>query len=427
MKKHEYLIMALKERAYIYMDWCMDCFSVTFKDDNSKKNYPYALLISEDNRYYFETSSGSTYIDDIMWDGSTPPFTFKERIDLVPSDVGNLQEPANVPVGNLIFNTMVMVHALGNKIPFVKGKVKVRNIESILESRLVDDPSPEEVILPTDNRIFCKEYQTWGDSILQLMLFDSICVPSASPKTLTADPEMYKLRKRLLEENKDRLHDPAVIATIKKQLEEVDRQWVDDWGKDFLIGGGAFNNVRALTFGMFGLEGDELIVNSLSEGWDYDMIDALNNSARSGSIDRSRNTELGGVETKRVTQALQNSNVGVEDCGTTLGIPRVPTPEDKKRYVGMNYIDAQFQTHMITEENVEALYGKVLLTRTPSVCKAEPPDYCAKCVGRRIAETPSGITATGNDFTGRLMYLFMKRMHVSAVALVDYDMQKALS
>ena len=428
ISKSEYLRRSMAGGAFKYADWHLDTFSVFSLDDDVERNYPFVLKVNEKREYYFidETTNEVVVIENARYDGRIPFANFNERIDVLPGELNNLDAPLNVPYGNYVYNATVINYAFKGRMPFMVGKINPSAIESAIEKILIDDPTidaPE-----TADKIYASMLQDFQEASAHLLVYDAIVSPSASPKTITGSPEVRKLRNKLLAENPERLKDPAFIAYVKSEMEKLDREWVDDWGREFLKNNkGAYANVRMMTQGMGGLEDGELVVNSLDEGMDFDKFHIYNNQARSGTINRSRNTELGGVQTKRVLQAMQNANISstVPDCGINYGVMRTVKPTNAKKFVGFTIVE-KGKNVLLHDENIQQYVGQKVYVRTPTICKAPPPDYCAVCSGKKLAEHPHGVAAAATDLSSRNMYLFMKQMHSSATDLLDYDIFDAV-
>lgn len=423
---------ALNDGTYTKKHWLFSIFSKIYEEPDFYKTNPYNYrVVRTETGFYFvdpEKGGGLTLIEEA--DVNAPLFAFKERISLVPNDIPNVKEKVDTTYGNVLVNYLLLVYPFHDKIPFIKGKISVPQVEKIIESKLASDVPAGAKEDP--NFIYVREYLRYGQAIFYLSGLNPICVPSASPKTLTRDPRTAEIRARELEANKDRLHDPAVIARIDKVLEDVDRAWVDDWGRDFYIKDKAYNNSRKKMFSMVGYEKgfidgqpSTLVTKSLSEGWDFNNLPALINSSREGSFNRGAMTMLGGVAVKEAIRAMQNSKIVLGDCGSTMGIPLVITQKNASNYIGFYHIAGGVKE--ITPDNVSTLVGKQILLRRPILCKTLYTDYCSVCMGKKNADNPTGLSAMVAGVGSRFMGVFMKKMHVSALALAEYDHLSSIS
>lgn len=424
MNKLEYFLAALKNGAYKRKQWVIHCFS-QFKETEGtwvNDNYPFRLLVIND-AYHFvnlESPNEPTRLEGVTT--TSPAFSFGEHIDLKAGDVPNLKKDVSTTYGDLLFNYLVLIDAFGSKVDYHEGRVNIKKLESMIESRLVDDVEGEN----DQDKIYVREFRVFMDNMYQLVGFTQLCVPSASPKTMTRDPNIPDLRKKLLAGNESRFQDPAFIARVDKELEQTDRAWVDDWGKDFYIKDKSYSNVRKKVFLMHGLEKgftendpNVLIQNSLSEGWDFTKLPAMCNSLREGSFNRGALTEFGGVATKEAFRAFQNASITDVDCGTTLGKPTLITEDNHSVYVGFYHV-VKGQTVEITKDNVRALIGSTIIRRSPMLCKTPYTDYCQTCAGKQLAQTPTALGAATAGVGSIFMGAFMKKMHVSSLSLKKY-------
>ena len=250
---------------------------------------------------------------------------------------------------------------------------------------------------------------------------------------MTAAPGIKELKEKLLEENKDRLHDPAVIAKIQSELIAYDRAYLKgDPGENFLISGKSFNVVRSKLFGMHGAEVGleegvdvDLIKNSLSQGWDISKFDAMNNSLRAGSFNRGAQTMLGGESVKWLLRASSNISVTGEDCGTRLGKVVEVDNDNYKRLEGFYSIKKRGDM-LIDKANSSTLVGKRLMVRSPMYCKFDKTDYCAHCVGKRLSENPTGLSIAVSEYGSAFLAMFLKMAHGKQLTTARMDYKKAI-
>jgi len=430
--KRTYFLRALHGGAYLKKHWVYSAFSKVFEEPEAylADSYDYRLVRTETGYYFVdpEKNGALTLIND--GDPLERLFAFKERIMLLPNDLPNVKEKIDTLYGNALVNYIVLVYPFHDKIPFITGKISVGKIEGKIEKMLRSDVTGDQVEEP--GFIYVREYLKYTQAIFFLSGLNPICVPSASPKTLTRDPRIPEIRAKELEANKDRLHDPAVIARIDKKLEEVDRAWVDDWGKNFYIKDKQYNNSRKKMFSMIGYEkafiegqAGTLITKSLSEGLDFKNLPAMFNSSREGSFNRGAMTMLGGVAVKEAIRAMQNSKIVPGDCGSLLGIAKLVTAQNAESLVGFYHINGGAKE--ITDENVQSLIGKQILLRRPILCKTPYTDFCSVCMGKKNADNPTGLSAMVASISSVFMNVFMKKMHVSSLALAEYDHISSIS
>lgn len=432
--KKEFFLRALNNGAYRRKAWAIRCFSEVNEPEEAFADdpFPYRPFVYEGVVRFIpeEAPMEPIQISDLE-PARQPWFRFDEKIKLKAGEAPNLFEDVETTYGNLFFNFYVLVHAFGNKFPFQSGKIKAKTLEGMIEKKLEDDvPEGEEL----ETRFYVHEYKRFAEAMYALTGFSQLCVPSATAKTMTTDPKVREVREKLLKKYEGRLHDPAVVARIEAELIEIDKAWMEgDDGADFYIKAKSYNNVRKKAHLMHGFESGfsedgsgQLVSRSLAEGWDYDKLPAMVNSLREGSFNRGAMTELGGVATKEAFRAFQNASIAEKDCGSTLGITRIPTEKDINRYVGFYHLKAGKPVE-ITEENATSLVGKDLILRTPMLCKTGYTDFCEVCMGKQNSRNPTGLGALAAAVGSTFMTTFMKKMHVSSLSLARYDYRSSIT
>lgn len=450
MNKFEFFRKALKAGEFRRKEWVISAFSLVLEDPEAWHLgiYPYRIVQQQNGHYFVDPENNMELTKIEGTKAGEPPFTMRERLDITPDDIPNCKKALSTTCGNLLVNWIVCVFPFGKKVPYQEGKITAKGMEAIILKRLVDDPPESEGLGEALNAIgeikgdesspiYVSEYLQFCDAMFFLPGFSQLCVPSATPKTMTASPEIPKLKAKLLEENKDNLHDAATIAKIDAVLVDHDKNvWMkDDPGADFYaVSGKAYNVVRRKAFGMMGAEasglGDtlevDLIENSLSQGWDVSKFPAMNNSLRMGSFNRGANTMLGGESVKWLLRTSANMAVVGENCGTKLGLEEKITGENYKNLAGRSIQTAQGPVK-VTDETVKDYIGKTVVVRSPMFCDFEKTDYCAHCVGEKLAANPTGISVAIADYGNAFLYIYMSAAHGKALLLAKMDYQKSIT
>lgn len=432
MLKRDYYILALKAGEYKRRAWVISVFSKTDGESSRAINpYPYQVSIVN-NKYAFRNPENLEELIVITdSDASIPLFNVKDKIVIGYSDAENLpknlKQSVETTYGNVFFNYLALIYPFGNKIPFQTGRVNIAHIEETIATLLTDIP-PEGEVRKSD-LIYVDEYLNFTNAVFSLTGFTQLWVPGATPKTMTADPAIKKLKAELLEKYKDKLHDPATIAKIEEELVSYDKDvWLKgDRGLDFLISKKSIAVVRKKRFLMYGVEkgledgvGVTPITNSLSEGWDIEKFPELNNALRSGSFNRGAQTMLGGEAVKWLLRASSNISITEEDCGTTLGNKIHVTKKNYKQIIDRNIVTPK-GPQRVTAEDAEALIGKSVIVRSPMFCKLDKTDYCAICCGKRLADHPKGLSVAVADYGSAFLGLFMAAMHAKQLETAKLD------
>lgn len=443
MNKRDLFIKAMNATEYKRRAWLISAFAlINESQDEWKKNpIPYRIVQTPAGHFFVDPENDRqlTLIEDAK--PGEPVYSVYEKLliglnDKIPnfvvSKVKTTQPATGTTYGILLANYIVFCYAFGSKIPYINGKISPKIAEAIILPRLRDNPeNPDD---RKEEEIYMDEYLNFLEAMFHLTGLMQICVPAATPKTIMGAPGITELRNKLLEENKDQLNDPAVIAKISKQLVDYDKAYMKgDPGEGFLIEEKQYNVVRSKLFGMHGAEGGmgektdtPLITNSLDEGWNMDNFPLMNNSLRAGSYDRGAETQKGGESVKWLFRASSNCNVTEDDCGTTLGKVMTITDDNYKQLVGFSIITKDNPLLINTEEEAKVYIGKIVTVRSPMYCKLDETDYCKTCVGVNLANNPTGISLAISNFGSVLMYISMKSMHGKALTLQHLDIKSTI-
>ena len=434
MKKREYFLRALHEGVYRKKAWIISAFSITQNDGMESiadNPFPYRLF-KQDGHYYFMDPEQDGAVEMLEADPEKPPFSFGEKITLESREIPNVPEKTETTYGNLLFNYATLVHAFGDKIDFVTGRVNIKDIEKKIEPILVDDP-PEGQPVAKDT-ISVGEFRRFANAVFFLTGLTQLCVPSASKKTMSVSPEVLKRRDELLEQHKDQLHDPAVVAKIEQELVAMDKKWFEgDEAEGFYIKDKSFDVVRKKSHIMYGLEEgfhDEtgerhFIPTSLEEGWDTDKMPAMINSLREGTYSRGTLTALGGESVKFFNRVFQNVTIEGEDCGATMGMGWTVTPRNHKQFEGF-YLVTGGKPKLIEVGETNSLVGKDIVVRSPMFCKTPGTSYCETCMGTQNAQYPKGLGAAASEVGSQFMGMFMAAMHGKALKTARYNIDESL-
>lgn len=435
MKKLQFFLEALKAHTPNRYDWVVRAFSLTQPSDKWKdEQYPYQLVPMGNTMFFnsFSEDGNSELVPIEDYVQGEPLFKAKEEVTVPAGALLNLKTQVKTTYGRLLANHLLLVWPFGAKLDYVNDRFSVGAIEEKILELLKDAndiPKGQEVSFIT-----VPEYLNFRDAAMFISTLSQLFTPAGTEKSLSTSPEMGKLKARLLEENKDRLHDPATIAKIETELVKLDREWLKgDRSEDFLINGKSFNIVRKKMFSMAGAEKGlaqnvdvKLISTPLSEGWDVNNFDVMNDSLRAGGYNRGKLTEMGGAKVKELMRASAAVKVGGQDCGSTVTTSVTIGPENVDLYNQLYFLSAG-KPKLYTAEDSGNYLGKTLQFRTPLYCKMKSTDYCEICLGKRLSLNPSGvpaaITATGSTF----MYIYMSAAHAKQLAVAKLNYKTAIT
>lgn len=455
MLKRDYFLAALKNKSYLYKSWIIGCFGLTNLSDkpasggasvvNSSalffageperqeyEKYPFQLFKDADNRIVFFNPEINDW--DVLQGAEfgKVPFRFKDVIELNPGDLPNLDTKVKTFIGNALVNQVLICHAFGNRIPFQMGEVSVKKVEALIAEKLMSVPEDNEVRDP--KLIYTDELEEhYYPAAYSITGWCQLATPAATPYTIVTSPDMAALRKRLLEENRDKLDDPVVIARIIGQLVAHDKAFQDqDPEKGFLKPGKDFDVIRAKMFLMHGIENDfsnpgkiTLIENPLDEGWDITKLPAMANSLIDGSFYRGAMTALGGEAAKYLGRFFLNTVLSEDDCGSKLGMRHELTQENVNDLT-WTYEITGGEDLLLTPELIQQKMGQVLTLRSPQFCQTGDGNFCVHCIGKRFENSKTAMGALAVEAGNVLMLLMMSKMHGTSLKTTKLDWRKSL-
>lgn len=443
MTKFEYFKLCMDHQAYRSKAWVISAFSVVMGEGAQKMALLSDVERDIDKLRLKRDAFGKVYFNDlesgaaVYLDDTTPneaPFKFSDAVALRRGDVINLDRDVETTYGAWLFNNIVVVYPFGSKIPFSPNGYMIRELEKIIEKRLADNlPEGSNPVEgdPLLQPIYVDEYIKYNEAAGSLTGFTQLCVPAATPFTITIDPAILKRRDELLAEYKDQLDDPVIQARISKELIQMDRDWIaQDPDRGFFFRDKSFDVVRKKQFLFLGsdagFEGQgKFVTRSLDEGISPEDIPDMANSQRFGSYARGAQTALGGEATKFNLRMFQNSQVIPGDCGSVIGKSVEISKENVQHLIG-NYYITKTGLKKIEDGDQDGLIGKTLQMRAPMFCLAADANYCATCVGDRIASTPDALSTYAADIGSTFMLAEMKKTHGRALHTAIYDFKKSI-
>jgi hypothetical protein len=434
MDKHQYLIEAVQAGAYRRRDWVIKAFSQTRQlgYQQGQPTHPYEVVVLDTDKesYYFIDPNNDNQPSKI--EGSSRKqalFHMRDRIQLKPGDLPNVTAEIDTTCGNVLVNALVLIWPFGKKVPFQTGQINGRKLEAYLVTRLHNTPQPGEE--RSEDKLYVDELIKYCDTMSSLGSLASLNVPGPSEKTLTIDPAIPKRRDELLDEYKDKLHDPAILARIEQELVAMDKKsFENDPAKGFMTSGKQYDVQRKRQFILVGSEsgfgsGDGTITpitKSLKEGWDFNEMPQIVDNLRSGSYNRGQETAMGGESVKYFYRIFQNTRVAEDDCGTKEGIDWTI---DEYNYASFNNLHLAGgakdpDTSRLITEKLKNMIGKTVKIRSPMLCKTKAPSFCARCIGDTLAASPTGLHIATADIGSAFMLVFMKKMHGVALKTARY-------
>jgi hypothetical protein len=348
------------------------------------------------------------------------PFSIYDQIDLKPNDIVNCTEKCQTTIGRFVTNYLLLVDAVGDKVPYVNDVWKISDVESKLSKLILT------------GKITTEQYRRYMDNGYFLAHFGELCVPSITAKSLSTDPQVKVRREELLAKYKDTLTDPKVISAIEQELIAMDKAWLKgdpstgffdadpkkSWSinrkKMFLLVGGIDELADNPTI--------SVITNPLSDGMNKNNFDAIANEIRKGSYSRGKETMYGGLLIKIIARAFQDIKLIETDCGTNEGIrimfnDNTVSPQNFiSRVVMVNDKGVE-----ITEANWQGFLGKTVTLRSPMTCKSVN-GLCYTCSGmvfKTLDIKSPGILAI--EISSKFQNNSMKQMHGTVISTTKVD------
>lgn len=434
MHKLDLFKAVLKTETIKKTPWVISAFSIISEDMNAweKDPYPYRIVQTPIAYYYFDPLTNSLKQIEGCQPGQ-PLFRFKERIVLSPGDMANVREEVVTTIGNAYFNKVCLSDNFGAKIPFITGRINTAKIEATIALTLED--TPENDLMRKDDVIYVDEYEKYANCVFDLANFSQLCTWSLTPKALLPPPGIKEFKKKLVEENKDRLHDPAVIAKIEKELIAFDAEYLKgDPSENFLLSSKSRDIVRKKLFLDYGAERSfqstvsvDFINSSLLEGWEVDKFPTMNDALRSGSFDRGSETQLGGVAFKEILRATSNVAIDVDDCGSKVGVKILITDKTLKHITGYSIITEQGPKFIKTTEEAGTYMGQLVSKRSMMYCLLDGNKFCKTCAGFNLAVNPFAASMAAAEYGSAFLGLFMKAMHGKTLSTIKFDTKACIT
>lgn len=343
--------------------------------------------------------------------------SFNTKFILKPGIIANHKQGGiETTIGRFLLNYVILVEPFDGVLPYMNDSpLSLSKVEKLIATSLIEGSiKPKQVYQFIDNTYF-------------LSSLNDFLVPSITAKSITSRPEVNKLRKELLSEYKDQLDNPNVMIKIEEELIKLDKELLQgDPSNGFMISGKNYDNHRKRMFIMIGAIpafGDDqkslsFATTNLNDGWKLDELDLLANDTRSGSYNRAKNTQKGGVIAKTAGRRFQESRISEDDCKTNKGIQIKITKFNKEHYLYKNMI-SNGKLVELNPSNIDSYIGQTIEIRSPMFCHTEN-GYCYTCQDTRYKKI--GLTLLNlapTNIGSALLNHTMKAMHHSKVSVFE--------
>lgn len=434
MKKFDYFIGALNDKAHYDREWVLRAMSVvvTPLPDNPK---PWSLRQTKTGVEVYVPDAGvvdaNTQYHWEQLEGVAPyeiPFVYHDWAGpLQPGDLENVVTPIdNATWGDILFNSRVLVYACGAIVPFVLGPVNLGDLESRIVKDMKDNPRGDEPWVP--GQMYVKHYMRFGKAVGDLAGYE-LFVPSVTERALQPPPNRDELRAQLLEQYKGQLEDPVVQTKIQTALVDSYKEWIkDDPSEGFIYKNKSINTALKRMFLIHGPEAGfeeggraTLVINSLQEGIDITHYPTMVNSLRAGSYYRGALTALAGEDVDLMARVFQNALILPDFCGTKETYDVVVS----KDYLGRTF-NVNGKMVKITEETLPEYKGKLLGMYSTDYCKSSRSDCCAVCIGDKLAAFPNSMGSMVGDVPSTMMLVMMGSAHAKELKTTPIDIDNFL-
>lgn len=421
--KRDFIVDALNDEVIYNKWWLFALLSVVLTDPPETE---FSIKYTNDGCYGYRNGEWHKFKDIKPNEPLVYPL---EELKLKEFEFTNQPKAITTTYGNALFNARAIQYAFGDRIGFQTGHINIKKLESDIGKKTVDGHQGKDEV-PNDTITIKMLMMDFGTAVADLNDIMDVIVVASTPKSLVTDPNMSKIRDKLIEENKNRLHDTAIIAQIDDKLKEVDAEWLKNDPAAKFSESKKAQNARKRMFSMFGAETgfDEtgratLVKNSLAEGWDVKSLPPMYNSLRAGSFFRGYETALGGESVKFFLSVFQNTAISMKDCGTPFTTTHYVDSTLSDSIVGMYELVGPKKFEPITKERADELVGKEVTRRSPRFCKASSTDYCDMCMGTINAQSPYGLGSRASEIGSLFMGIMMSAAHAKAlqVAKLRYD------
>lgn len=439
MNKLDFFLEAVKAKAPERKDWVLSAFATILEgpDDYLKDPYPYRIVKTPSNYSFINQQGKLEKIDDAkVNDNLEPLFKFKDRIALKAETFPNLHQDTETCLGNVLFNSLVILSSLGSKYPFPLGKIDLGAIDDKIASELQDDP--EEGQEKNPNSYYVSELILYNDAIKYIEGWDNIAIVASTKVTMTAPKGLAEFKASLLKKYEGQLDNPVIYAQFEKELQAFDEEHLKNDPTNGVFLSGKVKNIsrkkRVLTLGSeSGFETKQSVkpvTNSLQEGWptDPEQYVSMMNGLRYGSFMRGKDTVKGGVTAKIVLRATQSLKIVPGDCGTPLGLKFSSFPG----YLSAILVGTQIQKNNVWVwvekiEEARSYIGKEVILRSPQYCFSEGDGYCECCMGKKLSVNPDGIRTAATEVSAVVLSTSMAAMHGKVLETQFIDLDEVMS
>lgn len=417
--------LLIKEKLLNKIEYVEALFTIPYMENNIYKTN---VLDIENNKTIVILPSGRYELDTYKF----PVFDYLDNVVITPDDFKSLDAELETSIGIVMANYLILEEPFKGKMKFIDGTITSK-IEDNIAERLVSNNYVYKNEKDAMDKIKVSELIDYIDNCEYLKTWNRYFVVASSRKTLLPPDEINEKKQAIVKDmlkeyGPDCFKDQVNIVKLEAKLKEIDAEFLkNDPTMGIVTSGKVLNNSRKelfLTMGgipSFDADGElSFVLNSLLEGWpeDPDMLTAMFNSLRAGSLSRALDTQYGGLFAKIILRAIGSYIVKPEDCGTKLGKPIKVDNDNFKEIAFRNIIDNDNTILIENMDEAKKYIGKSLIIRGPEYCQTPGEAFCAYCVSKLLKENPDGIKNEVTAVTSITLNESMKKMHNTTKSII---------
>lgn len=420
MTNIEYFKKVLNTTTIESIKWFYSAFSLNPGEND--------YLYLDNNNYNVKLPEGEFKIDNITT--QRPLLMFKEPMVITSNDLINVKNNIETTIGRVIFNRLVLVRNFGNKIDYINEKTNVGKIESEIAKRMFNT---DIITVP--------EYLNFTKACGFMEALSRLTTVSATYKNMLPPDGIEEFKMKLIKEfeekyGKNWYEDRIKIVEFEKRLKEYDNEWMKGDPTDGnLTSGKVKENARTKMFLTFGAElgfdkttaKPNLVVNSLSQGYPRNkrQLAQMNNTTRSASYARGKETQEGGAVAKVLLRAIGAVSVVDGDCGSKIG-KLIRVSKDIVKSLNGRYIIENGVSRPI--KDFTPYLDKEIYIRSPMFCKSDiSTSICSVCAGEVLSEYKDSIPLMVNNISSAILGASMAAMHNAVIKTTNLDIREVIS
>ncbi len=384
-----------------------------------------------ENEYVLVTNTSITLKCDsnITIDKSyvNPILNSKDKVAIPANFLPNNKKAFDTTIGRVVMNHLLLSKALNNKVAYLNKSFTIGEIESdYIAKQLTSDLTKEDGIL-------VKDYLAFIDTVSFVDNLAKYLSIGVTEKSLLPPPDMTEFREKSMDAllkkyGEDGILTPQAIAELEATLVAHDEEYLkDDPSNNKLVGKKVkavarkkYYTAMGVTSGLDGSSGVNF--NTLEKGWskDKELLAALFNDIRSGSLSRGDETKLGGVTATTLMRAITGLLFVPGDCGNKVTMTTFIDTKLKSIYLGRTVIVGKSKT-LLTDDNIDKFTNKNVELVSAGYCK-QKDGFCTTCTNISFTDRPDALLTLAPDISAALLKFSLSKFHATTLTLTEIDL-----